>query len=155
MSAVTVKITNMATLVHQNLVSMLYDVIKDHIKQKNGNCKVIFAPYRVYCNPKINKYSEPDLLVVCDPTKLKNKGCYGPPDFIVEVISESTSDDDYGDKLFEYMNNGVREYWIVDPFQRLTHVYISTEDNPKRATYSFGCKVPVGIFDDELLIEID
>ena len=38
-----------------------------------------------------------------------------PPDFVLEVASESTGDSDIGDKRRDYSNFGILEYWRFDP----------------------------------------
>ncbi|NJO03328.1 MAG: Uma2 family endonuclease [Bacteroidia bacterium] len=37
------------------------------------------------------------------------------PDLVVEVLSESTQENDYGIKFEDYQHNQVPEYWIIDP----------------------------------------
>jgi len=58
---------------------------------------------------------QPDVLVVCDPDKVKDDGIHGAPDFVVEVLSDSTANKDLGVKKQMYESRGVREYWIVQP----------------------------------------
>ena len=42
------------------------------------------------------------------------QSAFPAPDFIVEILSDSTKDRDYGIKMTDYALHGVREYWIVD-----------------------------------------
>ena len=60
----------------------------------------------------------PDVMVVCDPDKIKPDGVYGAPDLVVEVLSPSTARYDRGRKMEVYARCGVREYWIVSPGDR-------------------------------------
>ena len=53
---------------------------------------------------------EPDVLVVCEPAKLTDRGCEGAPDFIAEVVSPSSRKRDYALKMCLYEDAGVREY---------------------------------------------
>ena len=46
------------------------------------------------------------------------------PDFIVEILSESTERNDRGIKLIDYASHGVGEYWIVDPMRRAVEQYV-------------------------------
>ena len=96
-------------------------------------------------NDELN-YVEPDISVVCDPSKLDDKGCHGAPDWIIEVVSPSSKRMDYFIKLFKYRTAGVREYWIVDPDKHMTMVYEFEKD--KAEPYNFDENVPVGIFED-------
>ena len=58
---------------------------------------------------------QPDIVVICDPSKLDERGCRGAPDFIVEILSPSTAAKDQIQKLELYEKSGVTEYWIVHP----------------------------------------
>lgn len=48
---------------------------------------------------------------------------FPPPDLAVEVLSESTENNDRGVKFEDYAANGVREYWIVDPDAEVIEQY--------------------------------
>lgn len=65
----------------------------------------------------------PDVMVVCDHSKIKPNGIYGAPDLVVEVLSPSTAKNDKGYKKEVYAECGVREYWIVDPVSNSIEVY--------------------------------
>lgn len=58
---------------------------------------------------------QPDLMVVCDQTKLIDEGIRGAPDFIIEILSPPTAMRDQSDKKLIYESKGVREYWIANP----------------------------------------
>ena len=88
---------------------------------------------------------EPDISVVCDKTKLTEKGCIGAPDFIIEIVSPSSRRADYSTKNALYSDAGVREYWIVDPMKERTTVYRYEEDAAP-VLYSFDVPVEVGIY---------
>ncbi|WP_243146024.1 Uma2 family endonuclease [Clostridium chromiireducens] len=45
---------------------------------------------------------QPDILVICDKSKLTDKGGVGSPDMIIEVVSPSNSRDNYIKKLNLY-----------------------------------------------------
>ena len=108
---------------HQELVSELHYKITDYIKKNNGACKVFPAPFAVFLNADDKTYVEPDISVICDKSKLDDRGCVGAPDWIIEIASPSTKRTDYGVKLFKYRSAGVREYWIVNPLTRTVNVY--------------------------------
>ena len=56
----------------------------------------------------------PDIIVVCDESKVRGKkNCEGPPDFIIEIVSESSENRDFGSKKQEYEKAGIKEYWIA------------------------------------------
>jgi Uma2 family endonuclease len=66
---------------------------------------------------------QPDLLVVCDHSKITDKHCVGAPDLIVEIVSPSFPSMDYVKKLHLYEKNGVREYWIVNPEKKQVMIF--------------------------------
>lgn len=65
----------------------------------------------------------PDVMVVCDRSKIKPDGVYGAPDLVVEVLSPSTAKNDRTHKKDVYERCGVPEYWIVGPAERFIEVY--------------------------------
>lgn len=66
---------------------------------------------------------QPDLVVVCDATKLTPQGCAGAPDLVLEILSPATAFKDMEYKLHLYERHGVREYWIVNPANDTVMVY--------------------------------
>jgi len=137
---------------HQRISNYLSTEISLYIRAKKGSCEVFTAPFAVFLNANNKTYVEPDISVICDKTKLENeKGCMGAPDWIIEIVSQSTKRMDYGLKLFKYCNSGVREYWIVDPMKNSVMVY-NFEKEPTMEEYSFSDKVKSGIYED---LEID
>lgn len=67
----------------------------------------------------------PDVMVVCDHSKIKTNGIFGAPDLVAEVLSPSTAKNDRGRKMEVYAKCGVREYWIVSPGEQSIEVYRS------------------------------
>ena len=131
--------------IHQKLVAQLTKLIGNYIEAKDGDCEVYPAPFAVFLNEDDVNYLEPDILVVCDLSKLDESGCHGAPDWIIEIVSPSSKPRDYLTKLFKYRTAGVREYWIVDGDKKMTTVYSFAKDAVEQ--YSFGEDIPVGIYD--------
>jgi Uma2 family endonuclease len=100
---------------HQEIVSELTMQFKNHIAANGGSCKVYPAPFAVNLFSDDSTFVEPDLSVICDRSKLSDRGCEGAPDLVVEVVSPSNPGMDYVSKLNLYREAGVREYWICDP----------------------------------------
>ena len=65
----------------------------------------------------------PDMMVVCDPDKIKPDGIHGTPDLVVEVLSPSTMRNDKTRKKDIYARCGVREYWLVSPEEKSVEIY--------------------------------
>ena len=91
----------------------------------------------------------PDVFVGCDPNKATSRGYEGAPEWIVEVVSKSSSRYDYFVKCMMYMNYGVKEYWVVDIFNNhiIAH-QIPDKNTHVVGTYTFDDRIKVGIFDD-------
>ena len=136
--------------VHQKLVMELSFLIRDYIRNKNGDCEVYPSPFAVFLNANNEIYLEPDISVICDKDKLTDKGCNGAPDWVIEIVSPSSRPMDYYKKLLKYGTAGVREYWIVDPEKKRNMVYNFEQDTVEE--YSFKEQVKAGIFED---LEID
>lgn len=131
---------------HQKLLLSLSRKIADYIDSKGGECEIDIAPFAVFLNNDDSNYVEPDISVICDPSKLDDKGCHGAPDWIIEIVSPGSKSMDYYKKLLKYNTAGVREYWIVDPTKELVMVYRFEKETMDQ--YSFGEDIPVGIYDD-------
>ncbi len=132
---------------HQRILNYFNNEIYNYIKTNHGNCEVIPAPFAVFLNENDDKtYLEPDISVICDISKLDEKGCHGAPDWIIEIVSPSSRSRDYIKKMIKYNIAGVREYWIADHEKNRIIVY-NFEKNTMEE-YSFGENVPVGIYND-------
>ena len=129
---------------HQRLVHFFDRVIGNHIQNNNGECEVFPAPFAVFLNEDNKNYFEPDISVICDKTKITDRGCNGAPDWVIEIVSPSSKPRDYNIKLFKYRNVGVREYWIVDPETGITSVYAFEKGTVEH--YFLGKDIPVGIW---------
>jgi Uma2 family endonuclease len=113
--------------IHQEISGALFLQFGNYLKGKP--CKVYHPPFCVRL-PKKDEFEddvqtvvEPDLTVVCDQSKLDDKGCKGSPDLIIEIISDSTGRRDKLDKFNKYEVAGVKEYWIIEPGDKLASVF--------------------------------
>lgn len=138
---------------HQSLVTSFVWTIRSYIHEKKGDCEVYPAPFAVFLNADNKTYVEPDISVICDPSRLDDRGCNGAPDWVIEIVSPGSKRMDYFIKLFKYRTAGVKEYWIVDPDRKLVIVYEFEKDDGN--TYSFSDEIPVGIYDGDLKIKIE
>lgn len=129
---------------HQRISRKLHQAIANYIDSNNGKCETLAAPFAVFLNEDDETYVEPDISVICDLSKLDEKGCHGAPDWIIEIVSPSSKPRDYMTKLFKYRSAGVREYWIVDPDKQMVSVYAFEKNTVEQ--YSFGEEIPVGIY---------
>jgi Uma2 family endonuclease len=93
---------------------------------KNSNYKVYPGPFDVRLVSEdgiIRDTVQPDISVICDPTKLDSRGCVGAPDLVVEILSASSSQRDLRLKYDLYRKHGVKEYWVVHPEEKTMLIY--------------------------------
>lgn len=128
---------------HQRMLNYISTEINLYIRSNHGSCEVFPAPFAVFLNEDGRNYVEPDISVICDPSRLDEKGCHGAPDWVIEIVSPGSKVMDYFTKLFQYRTAGVREYWIVDPGKEQVIVYQFEKETMEE--YSFEEAVPVGI----------
>ena len=135
--------------IHQKILNFLNTEINIYIRSKDGSCEVYPAPFAVKLFEDDDKtVVEPDISVICDPNKLTDRGCTGAPDWIVEIVSPSTSSHDYIRKLNLYAKAGVKEYWIIDPRTEKVFVYHLDQADVNADSYTFQDKIKVNIYDD-------
>lgn len=132
---------------HQQVTFGIARALAGYIDVQGGHCKVCPAPVAVNLDGDDSTWVEPDVVVVCDPAKISERGCEGAPDLVCEVVSPSTRRRDYVDKMWRYARAGVREYWVVDPASKRTTVY-RFEQGTTPVLFPFAEPVPVGIFED-------
>jgi len=114
---------------HQEIIGELHLQLRQFLKGKQ--CKVYLSPFDVRLNADENDdiVVQPDLIIVCDKSKLDKNGCNGAPDMAIEVISPSSSRMDKLLKMQKYLKYGVREYWIVDPDSKTVQAFILDNGN--------------------------
>lgn len=110
------------TPAHQGISGNIHNQLYNFLKDKP--CKLFTAPFDVRLNADDddNTVVQPDLVVICDRSKIDDKGCSGAPDMVIEILSPSTVRHDRIVKLELYRHAGVREYWIVDPDTKTAQV---------------------------------
>ena len=132
--------------IHQHIIVKMLVTISNYISDQNGSCEVYPSPFGVYLSGETGRdLLEPDLVVICNPDCLHDKGCMGAPDWVMEVISPSTKSRDYAIKLFKYRTAGVKEYWIVNPEKRIVSVYLFGEEEIVNI-YGFDEVIPFSLF---------
>ena len=139
------------TFLHQRISGEIHRQIANFIMDRGGDCQPLIAPIDIQLDCDERTMVQPDVAVLCGSDKVKRWGVYGAPDFVLEVISPSTRRKDCTKKLMKYMNAGVREYWILDPYQQKLIVYFF-ESEVCPVIYGLDKPVPVGIYHGELMI---
>ncbi len=86
---------------------------------QKGDCRSVIGDQRVHVDSTFHAYTYPDVVVVCgEPLFTEGNGgrTLLNPTLIVEVLSPSTSNHDWGWKQRSYVQiPSLREYWVVDP----------------------------------------
>lgn len=121
---------------HQKAVTKITIALGNFIEQNYLECEVYVAPFdvRLLKNPneslekrigktdkEIYNVVQPDICVICDLSKLDDKGCNGAPNLIIEIVSEKSAANanrDVIEKFEMYAINGVAEYWLVRPLEK-------------------------------------
>lgn len=143
---------------HQAVLLELARQFANYLQDKS--CRVFTAPFDLRI-PEANEKDEetinvvqPDIIIICDNSRLKKTGYYGVPELIIEVVSPSTGQKDKIEKFNLYEKAGVKEYWIVEPDEKVVMVFTLEEGRYGRPQmYSEEDKVKVSIFDD-LVIDL-
>lgn len=157
---------------HSNIVAEILTSIKNYLRIRH--CGMVFADNTDVHLPDGNLF-KPDVVVI---TKENygimnwNGAIYGVPDMIVEVLSPSTRVKDLTVKKYAYEFNGVKEYWIVDPYMKTVDVYIlrngkfelddsyvkfnnyDWENLSEEEKVAYQSEIKVSIFED-LFIKVD
>lgn len=146
---------------HQRISGKLFFQIEDYLKEKD--CEVYIAPFDVRLpenkednDKETDSVVQPDLLVVCDKSKLDEAGCNGAPDWILEILSPSTAVKDLNNKYQLYQARGVKEYWIIDPSNNYLTIYLLDVSGKyfRSGVYSSDSKVSTTTF-PELTIDLN
>lgn len=142
------------TFLHQRIAGEVHRQIANFIMDRGGDCQPLIAPVDIQLDCDEKTMVQPDVAILCNNDRVRKWGVFGSPDFVLEVISPSTKKKDYTKKLTKYMEAGVREYWILDPYKKVLLVYNFEKDE-------FPCicgldkPVPIGIYNGELEIKFD
>ncbi|MGY0691706.1 Uma2 family endonuclease [Virgibacillus sp. FSP13] len=121
-----------ASFEHENVIANMIGEFGIALKGKTcyvfgSNLQVVF-PFKDEKKGKDDVVVLPDISVVCDKNKLRNKRCYGAPDLVVEVLSPSTGRNDRLLKRNYYEKAGVKEYLITDYQNQAIEKYVLHEN---------------------------
>ncbi|TYQ15637.1 UNVERIFIED_CONTAM: Uma2 family endonuclease [Acetivibrio alkalicellulosi] len=144
---------------HQAISGELYRQISNYLVNKP--CRAFVAPFDLclveynQTDDKIDKVIQPDIVVICDESKLRKTGYFGVPTLIIEISSPATSRRDRVSKFNMYEKAGVKEYWIVETEGKFINVFTLQENKRygRPETYTEENKVQVAVFPD-LVIDL-
>lgn len=126
------KMSPAPSIKHQKISLNLLRNIGNFLDDKT--CAVFHAPCDVRLPVSLKKGQsdtvlQPDIFVVCDPSKLDELGCNGAPDIVIEILSPGNSRREMKDKFDLYEASFVKEYWIVDPIHQDVMIYTLDNNN--------------------------
>ena len=109
-------------LLHQIVVGNLFAILWRYVRERRlgqvfvAPCDIVFAPSTVL---------EPDIFFVSTARShiVGEKCLTGPPDLVVEVLSEGSARLDRHIKFKQYAFYGVPEYWLIDPYGRTLQMF--------------------------------
>ena len=110
-------------------------------------------PYRVFASPldvrlfpkednSDKTVVQPDLLVVCDKSKIGKNSINGAPDLVIEILSPSNT---YSEQLYKfqyYLEAGILEYWVIDPERKVIQVHIYENGHYLSTVYKNSDRIP-------------
>ena len=96
---------------HQTILEFLFLLFHSYIQPKGG--KILFAALRLAIRP--NTFREPDLILLRDANdpRRQNRFWLGA-DLVVEAVSEDDPERDTVDKVADYAEAKIPEYWIIN-----------------------------------------
>lgn len=130
---------------HQRLSMSLSGQLFNYFRHKS--CQVFAAPFdvRLYDRRKsilasadIFTVVQPDICVICDPDKLDEQGCNGAPDWVIEIVSKGSSKKDAQIKHALYAESGVKEYWLVFPYEAVIEQFVLDEQGRYQLAHMYA-----------------
>ena len=109
---------------HGGVIGRLYMFIGNYLDENDsgyvfGDNTDVYFPDGTLLKPDLSVVTEKNSAVID-----WLKGINGVPDMVVEVLSKSTKKKDLTIKKDIYEAQGVKEYWIVDPYMKAISVYL-------------------------------
>jgi Uma2 family endonuclease len=133
---------------HQRLSSELSRQFGNFLLGKP--CRAYASPIDVRLFPKLDKSDDtvmqPDLLVVCDKGKIAKNSIDGAPDLAIEILSPSNLSSRLLQKFNHYLKAGVREFWTIEPEEKLVQVNLFGDDKSVSVIYKKeDASIPVSV----------
>jgi Uma2 family endonuclease len=131
---------------HQDILQYLFLAFLDAVRPRGG--KVHFAPLRLRIRD--HKYREPDLLVLldADDPRRNNRYWFGA-DLVLEVVSDDKPERDLVDKVRDYAEARIPEYWIVNPLaESITVLRLADDRYSEHGTFGRGDQATSALMPD-------
>ena len=135
---------------HQAISGGIFLQLANYLEGKP--CRAIYAPFdvRLFHEEELGEGDDtvvqPDIMVVCDKSRIGEEGIRGAPDLVIEILSPSNTAIEMEEKHDLYEAAGVREYWVVNPKKNTVTVYCLQADGVfSGKIYKAADTVPVGV----------
>ncbi|PQJ10700.1 hypothetical protein CJD36_012060 [Flavipsychrobacter stenotrophus] len=146
------KMSPAPTSAHQVISREVSGLLWQFLKGKP--CQFFSAPFDVRIprrsreDKDIITVVQPDICVICEPTKIDKKGCIGAPDIVMEILSPSNSEKELKLKYEVYQEAGVREYWVIFPTEKTLMIYTLSDGKFAASRfYVTGDRVSSGVLE--------
>jgi len=124
------------TTTHQRIVKKLLRFL-DYFVERNNLGEVFVSPVDVILSE--DNVFQPDLVFVSKERKeiVKERGIFGSPDLVIEVISPSTLKRDTEDKKRVYERVCVKELWLVFPGEKAVEVFFKKDKHYEVCSFGY------------------
>jgi len=115
----SIEVLPMPTSRHQTILLLLYERFKTAVQPIGG--KVLVAPLRLRLRP--GKFRDPDILLLRSAGDPRYQDAFWlGADLVIEVVSPDRPERDTEEKVRDYAEAGIPEYWIVNPLDETVTV---------------------------------
>lgn len=124
-------------LEHQRIVLQFAVTLRRHVRKAHLG-EVFVSPFDMVLSP--DTCLQPDVAFVSSQNAFRTVGraLQGPADLVAEVVSASKRQRDLNQKLLRYEAHGVKEYWIIDPRDRVVELFGYSSQRRYRSLGRFG-----------------
>ncbi len=123
---------------------------------RKGNCKVMTSSRMVYVE-ECNKVFYPDIVIVCESEKFtysKNMDAETNPSVVIEVLSNSTENEDRGSKMTCYKKiKGLKQYILISQKQKYVEIHERMSEKSWLSTEYTESDTKLQIGDCEVVLE--
>jgi len=105
---------------HRDVQANIANLFNEYFKKNKKRCRARID-HELYINEK--NTLEPDVKILCRENRSDDI-----PVIVIEVLSTSTYDRDFGVKMAKYAELGIKEYWIVDWKNCVVNVFLLNEN---------------------------
>jgi Uma2 family endonuclease len=125
---------------HNRLTRFLHSLLQEYVDERD-----LGEAFGTEVSARINSKRRrlPDVFFVSKSrfAQLHENHFEGPPNLIIEVVSNDSVDRDWRVKYLEYEAAGVDEYWVIDPLHQRIEAYSLGDDRTYRSMASLEGKI--------------